>query len=433
MDSLGIDKRTPNEQLNFELERRAESGDEIEKLKSHLDKKLYFQFLDSSLSYISNDSIRFSGNDLFCYLLNVILPLRSNFDPLKFAAFVGETIARSSTTIGENVNVLKSIIGNEDYYENKEEYNNASLTNEQNIAPKQEIQGDLYLRCLLALEYSKNKDYCYECEDLLDFLTEKLDKYRGIDTSIMGLYHRSYASFERTMNRMSKFYKQAMLYLTYTPINLVPLKEIPSLVYELVTAAVMSDDIYNLGELVLHPIIQEFSSINKGHHIENIDPSLLNVFKENSWLLEVLVSLHEGDIDSFVKVAKEHQNKLNGTPLSSPEAQISIKKKTTTLALMDLAFKKNKDERNISFDEIASHCRIGINDIELLVMKAINMNLIKGYIDQTSKIVEVTWVRPRVLDKTRIQLLRDKLDSWISSAERLVSHLENVAPELVNY
>ncbi|KAK6588440.1 proteasome regulatory subunit Rpn9 [Cryptosporidium xiaoi] len=432
MDTLGMDKRTPSEQLDFELERRAESRDEIVKLKSYLDQKLYFQFLDSSLSYISNDSIKFIGNELLCYLVNVILPLRSNFDPLKFASFVGEVIARSSTTIKVNLDVLNSIIGNEDCYENKEEYNNASLTREQNIAPKQEIQGDLYLRCLLALEYSKSKDYCYECEDLLEFLTKKLDEYRGVDTSIMGLYHRSYASFEKTMNRTSKFYRQTMLYLTYTPINLIPLKEIPSLVYELVIAAVTSDDIYNLGELVLHPIIQEFSSINKGLNTENIDQSLLNKFRENSWLLEVLVSLHEGDMNSFMKVAKEHQSKIEGTPLSSPEAQISIRKKTTTLALMDLAFKKGKDERNISFDEIANHCGIGTNDIELLVMRAINTNLIRGFIDQASQTVEVTWVHPRILDKTRIQLLKDKLDNWISSAERLVSHLEDVAPELVN-
>lgn len=424
--------RTPDEQLDLELEKRAASRGEIEKLKLYLNQKLYFQFLSSSLSYISNDNVKFIGNDLFDYLLNAILPLRNNFDPLKFAIFVGEIITRSSTSIDENVTVLKDIIGSESCYENKEEYNNASLTKEQNVAPKQEIQGDLYLRCLLALEYSKSRDYCYLCEDLLDFLTEKLDKYRGVESLIVGLYHRSYASFEKTMNRSSRFYKQAMLYLTYTPVHAIPLKEIPSLVYELIIAAVVSDDVYNLGELILHPMIQEFSSITKGLKEEAVDPLLLDEFKEKAWLLEILVSLHEGDMDSFIRVANENQGKFESTPLSSPEAQISIKKKAITLALMDLAFKKNKNERNISFDEIAAHCKIGINDIELLVMRAINMNLIRGFIDQVSQTVEVTWVRPRVLDKTRMQLLKEKLDSWIFSAERLVSHLENVAPELIS-
>ena len=184
---------------------------------------------------------------------------------------------------------------------------------------------------------------------------------------------------------------------------------------------------------VLHPIVQEFSSIVKGNNSDQtIDEITKKEFAENAWILEILVSLHEGDLDSFMNAIAKYQDKVSKTPLSTPDARVCITKKTATLALMDLAFRKNKNERVLTFNEIAKHCRIGANEIELLVIKAINMNLIKGIIDQVSQTVEISWVHSRVLDKTRMKLLMDKIDSWIGSTTDIVSQLENIAPEFVN-
>ncbi|OII72487.1 proteasome regulatory subunit [Cryptosporidium ubiquitum] len=427
-----MESKTPMEQLELELNKRAEYSKQIEQLKTYLKEKLYFQYLESSLEYISIEGLRIQENDLCEFLINAIEPLKNNFDPLRYAVFVGEVLSRSPTDIQSKVQLLKKLMGEEDLYQVKDNYKNASLTQEQNIAPKQEIKGDLYFRCLLALEYSKSKDLSIDCEETLEFLTQKLDSYRGLEAEILALYHRSYASYEKTMGRVSRFYKQAIHYLSYTPINKIPYKEKPSLVYDLIMAAVISEDIYNMGELVLHPVVQEFSSIVKGSNSEQIDELTKKKFLENAWILEVLVSLHEGDIDSFMNTISKHQDKVNKTPLSIPEIQVCVTKKTTTLALMDLAFRKNKNERILTFEEIAKHCRIGINEIELLVMKAINMNLIRGIIDQVSQTVEISWVHSRVLDKARMKLLMEKMDNWINSTMNVVSQLENIAPELVN-
>ncbi|TRY52753.1 Proteasome regulatory subunit Rpn9 [Cryptosporidium tyzzeri] len=428
-----MESRTPLEQLEIELNKRAEHKEQIEQLKSYLKEKLYFQFLESSLEYISTDGLKVCGNELCEFLVNAVEPLKSNFDPLRYAVFVGEVLSRSPISIQEKVELLKKTMGDEDLYQVKENYKNASLTQEQNIAPKQEIKGDLYFRCLLALEYSKSKDLSVDCEEMLEFLTKKLEFYRGLEAEILALYHRSYASYEKTMGRVSRFYRQTIHYLSYTPLNKIPYKEKPSLVYELIMAAVISEEIYNMGELVLHPIVQEFSSIVKGNNSNQmIDELTKKEFAENAWVLEILVSLHEGDLNSFMNAITKYQDRVNKTPISTPDARVCITKKTATLALMDLAFRKNKNERVLTFDEIAKHCRIGTNEIELLVMKAINMNLIKGIIDQASQTVEISWVHSRVLDKTRMKLLMDKIDNWIGSTTDIVSQLENIAPELVN-
>lgn len=427
-----MEARTPLEQLELELLRRAECKDEIERLKTCLEGKLYFQYLEYSFKYVTRDGFDTQGEGLYEFLVNAVEPLKSNFDQLRYSMFVGEVLSRSPTSTQVNVELLKKMMDKEDLYQASGSYKNASLTQEQNIAPKQEIKGDLYLRCLLALQYSKSKDLSIECEETLEFLGHKLESYRGLEAEILAIYHRAYASYEKTMGRTSRFYRQAMHYLSYTPINRIPSKDKPSLVYELIMAAVISEDIYNMGELVLHPIVQEFSSVVKGNCSNKIKESTKKEFIENAWILEVLVSLHEGDIDSFMATISKYQDKVSKTPLASPDAQMCITKKTTTLALMDLAFRKNKNERVLSFDEIAKHCRIGLNEIELLVMKAINMNLIKGTIDQVSQTVEVCWVHSRVLDKTRMRLLMDKVDSWIDSTTNVVSQLEKIAPELVN-
>ena len=40
--------------------------------------------------------------------------------------------------------------------------------------------------------------------------------------------------------------------------------------------------------------------------------------------------------------------------------------------------------------------------VELLVMKALSLGLVKGSIDQVDKKVHMTWVQPRVLDRNQV-------------------------------
>ena len=43
--------------------------------------------------------------------------------------------------------------------------------------------------------------------------------------------------------------------------------------------------------------------------------------------------------------------------------------------------------------------------VELLVMKALSLGLVKGSIDQVDKKVHMTWVQPRVLDRNQVKTL----------------------------
>lgn len=49
-----------------------------------------------------------------------------------------------------------------------------------------------------------------------------------------------------------------------------------------------------------------------------------------------------------------------------------------------MAFNRASTARTLSFAEIAAAARVPLADVELLVMKALAENLIRGHIDQVS-------------------------------------------------
>ena len=64
-------------------------------------------------------------------------------------------------------------------------------------------------------------------------------------------------------------------------------------------------------------------------------------------------------------------------------------------------------------------------------MKAMSYGLVKGQIDQVDEIVRISWVQPRVLDKERVTLMKDRLEKWQQSTEMILRQIESSAEELV--
>ena len=76
---------------------------------------------------------------------------------------------------------------------------------------------------------------------------------------------------------------------------------------------------------------------------------------------------------------------------------VHLKQKVRIIAFLEVLFAVNKDERSLSFEKIAYHCKIDKNDVELLVMKAMSLELVKGLIDEVDEVVHVKWILPRYL------------------------------------
>lgn len=91
---------------------------------------------------------------------------------------------------------------------------------------------------------------------------------------------------------------------------------------------------------------------------------------------------------------------------------------------MELALARPSKERKISFKEIASKCQVPDNDVEMLVMKALSKDLVRGAIDQVNRTVLITWVQPRVLNASQVLAMASRIAAWskdVMSMENIVS------------
>jgi 26S proteasome regulatory subunit N9 len=59
-----------------------------------------------------------------------------------------------------------------------------------------------------------------------------------------------------------------------------------------------------------------------------------------------------------------------------------------------LIFKKGKSESLLHFKEISDATQVGLDEVEMLLMKAMSIGLLKGIIDEVDQTLRVTWVKP---------------------------------------
>lgn len=72
-----------------------------------------------------------------------------------------------------------------------------------------------------------------------------------------------------------------------------------------------------------------------------------------------------------------------------------------------------------------------LTQVELLVMKALSVGLIKGNIDEVDEKVQMTWVQPRVLDLNQIKGMHIGLDLWCSDVKNMAVLVERQAHDIL--
>lgn len=122
------------------------------------------------------------------------------------------------------------------------------------------------------------------------------------------------------------------------------------------------------------------------------------------------------------------------------------------MALIEAVFKRNADNRTMSFQAISEETRLPVDEVEHLVMKAlryvgqlvsvrrgrrnrrccadesVSLKLIRGSLDQVEQKAQISWVQPRVLSREQIGQLAQRLDSWVN---KLNSVERQIAPEML--
>lgn len=247
-----------------------------------------------------------------------------------------------------------------------------------------------------------------ETKKIVEQTSDELNNLDGV-TTVHGRFYDLASNYYRIIGNHSEYYKNALRYLGCRDFESLSATERKDRAFYLGLAAILGDDIYNFGELLMHPILESLNGT------------------QDQWLVDLLFAFNRGDLDKFdnVKTLWAQQFDLKA-------AEVKMRQKICLLCLMEMAFSRPSNSRQLTFEEIAAKTKLPLNEIELLVMRALSLNLIKGLIDEIEHKVYISWVQPRVLDVNQIKIMRGKLDFWSNEVNSMIHQVQDTANEILN-
>ncbi|KAF2758259.1 hypothetical protein EJ05DRAFT_465295 [Pseudovirgaria hyperparasitica] len=249
-------------------------------------------------------------------------------------------------------------------------------------------------------QYEEARKKLDECEKILD-------TFDSVETVVHASFYGANAEYYKAKQEFASYYKNALLYLACIDLSMLSVEERQSRAYDLSIAALVSDSIYNFGELLLHPILD---SLNNTSH---------------AWLRELLFAFNRGDLNAWdAQVGNLSKNKLLKAHSHFLYQKISL------AALTEAVFRRPPHDRAMTFATISEETKVKPIEIEHLIMKALSLGLVKGQIDQVAEVARINWVQPKVLDMKQIENMRGRLKEWDSSVNQLGNWIEGVGKDV---
>ncbi|KAB8532565.1 hypothetical protein FH972_025510 [Carpinus fangiana] len=241
----------------------------------------------------------------------------------------------------------------------------------------------------------------------LDKAESVLDSFDSVETIVHASFYRVNSDYYQTQQEFASYYKNALLYLACVEVEDIPSAERQSRAYDLSIAALVSDTIYNFGELLLHPILDSLKGT------------------PHAWLRELLFAFNRGDLRGFEALAGNiSKNEL------LREHQTFLHQKISLSALTEAVFRRPPHDRSMNFATIRDETNVQQDEIEHLIMKALSLGLLRGTIDQVAQVANINWVQPKVLDMKQIEGMRTRLREWDSSVNQLGTWMESVGKDV---
>lgn len=262
------------------------------------------------------------------------------------------------------------------------------------------------------LEIAKQKMRSQKLEEakaVIDESFKKIDAFeaRGISpedvNAVNAAYYGVLSEYYKFKADFTAYYRNALLYLGCINVAAqLSLQEQQKQAYDLAVAALLGDKVFTFSELLMHPILST---------LENTD---------YKWLVDLLSALNSGDMQAF-DASVPH---LSKNPLLEKSLPF-LRQKICLTALIEAIFRRPTSDRTLSFDIIAKDTRLVAEEVEHLIMRAFSLGLIKGFIDQVSQTVAITWVQPRVMNMAQIMSMKERLVTWDADVNKLTSKMRS--------
>ncbi|KAK5060986.1 hypothetical protein LTR84_007527 [Exophiala bonariae] len=251
-------------------------------------------------------------------------------------------------------------------------------------------------------------DQASKAKEQLDKAQKILDQFDFVENVVHAAFYRVNADYFQAKGDYTAYYRNSLLYLACIEESELSPIEQQHRAYDLAIAALVSDSIYNFGELLLHPILD----VLKPPHSQ-------------SWLRELLFAFNRGDLAAFDRMS----NSLNKDETLSSHRNF-LWQKINLSALTELVFKRPPHDRAMTFKTISQETNVKPDEIEHLIMKALSLGLLRGKIDQVAGIARINWVQPKVLERSQIEGMRLRLKEWDSNVNDLGHWIEGVGKDV---
>jgi len=248
-----------------------------------------------------------------------------------------------------------------------------------------------------------------ETKAIIEEVETLLDTIDGV-SPVHSHFYLLASDLYRIQGKHAQFYRASLRYLGCTEVSELAKEEQAKHAFFLSLAALLGDNIFNFGELLAHKVLQ---SLKGG---------------ENEWLIDLLQAFNCGDVAKFRQMKPKWSTQRD---LAHNEALLF--QKVCLLCLMEMVFRREATQRQIQFTEISQATTLPVDQVEMLIMKALSQGLVRGRIDEVQSTVSLTWVQPRVLDSSQLTNMLHKIGGWVQSVGSMEVLIENKAGEILTY
>lgn len=235
----------------------------------------------------------------------------------------------------------------------------------------------------------------------LDKCETILDSFDSVENIVHAAFYRVSADYYQSQQEFASYYRTTLLYLACVELPDLETQDKQRIAHDLAIAALVSDTIYNFGELLLHPIL------------DSLTPT------SHAWLRDLLFAFNRGDLQAY-NILQSHLESNN----LLQEHQQFLYQKISLSALTQLVFSRAPQDRAMTFATISEETKVQLDEIEHLIMKALSLGLLRGSIDQVAEVARISWVQPKVLDRGGIDGMKLRLKEWSGGIERLGNWIE---------
>lgn len=238
------------------------------------------------------------------------------------------------------------------------------------------------------------------------FSNISMESLFSVDPLIPATFFRISADYDKATLEFSQYYRNTLLFLSAD----AAVKKLNNdhgcnsdveRAHDLCVAALLGKSTFNFGELLVHPILATLESNSSF-----------------GYLREAVIALNAGDQTKFPALIAP----LMAHPTIGPRMPF-LQEKMSLMALVEAAFHKLQTNHALSFSEVSLATGVDLGRVELFLMHAMSMKLIRGTIDEPSATFNIQWVLPRVLDMAQIATLRCAVQAWRTRVSQTTASL----------